>query len=208
MNEMVATKRENPILQLVREEPLIFKSSLSREKFHRFVLSNPDLKIERDKHGVITIHPPMTLDSGYFEGEAFRLLANWAKKDKSGRAFSPSTSFDLPDGSEYKADGAWISNEKINQLSEEERRHIAAIVPDFVMEVRSESDRLGKLKKKMTEAWLDNGVKLAWLIDPIKQRAWVYRPGAPAEEIDRFDQILSGEDVLPGFEFDLNELKG
>jgi Uma2 family endonuclease len=166
------------------------------------------LKIERDKHGVITIHPPMTLDSGYFEGEAFRLLANWAKKDKSGRAFSPSTSFDLPDGSEYKADGAWISNEKINQLSEEERRHIAAIVPDFVMEVRSESDRLGKLKKKMTEAWLDNGVKLAWLIDPIKQRAWVYRPGAPAEEIDRFDQILSGEDVLPGFEFDLNELKG
>ena len=119
----------------------------------------------------------MTFDSGFDEGEAFFHLKLWSKKDKTGKVFSSSTSFDLPDGSQYKADGAWISNEKISQLTDKERKSIASIVPDFVMEVRSETDRLAKLKKKMTVAWIANGVQLAWLIDPKSEKAWVYRQG-------------------------------
>ncbi len=188
-------------------EPLVFRSSMTREQFHDFVLKNSDLKIERDKYGIITIHPPMTFDSGYYEGLAFTLLGNWALSDKTGRTFSPSTSFDMPDGAEYKADGAWISLEKINRLSPEERKHIALIVPDFVIEMRSETDRLSKLKKKITEGWIANGVRLAWLIDPVKERAWVYRADGSVEEINGFDRVLSVEAVLPGFELDLRGLK-
>jgi Uma2 family endonuclease len=104
----------------------------------------------------------MTFDSGYLEGEAFGMLRDWAKVNKKlGRAFSPSASFDLPDGSGYKTDRAWISMEKIRQPSEDERKSIASIVPDFVMEVRSETGRLSKLKKKMKEVWIANGVRLA-----------------------------------------------
>ena len=189
-------------------EPLVFRSSMTRRQFHDFVLKNSDLKIERDKYGIITIHPPMSFDSGYYEGVGFAILWNWSKTNKSGMAFSPSTSFDMPDGAEYKADGAWISMEKINRLSPEERKHIALIVPDFVIEMRSETDRLPKLKKKITEGWMANGVRLAWLIDPIKERAWAYRADGSVEEYSGFDQVLSGEDVLPGFELDLRALKG
>ena len=205
---MTATIKESPIHQIVRNEQLMFKSRMSREQFHRFVLKNSDLRIERDKYGSIIIYPLMTFDSGYFEGEAFGILRNWSKTNKLGRAFSPSTSFDLPDGSQRKADGAWISMKKINELSEEERKGIASIVPDFVMEVRSESDRLAPLKKKMAEAWIANGVKLAWLIDPIKEKAWIFRADGSSEEINGFHNRLSGEGILPGFELKLSDLKG
>jgi Uma2 family endonuclease len=196
-----------PLRFLSRHEPLVFRSTMPRKRFHHFVLSHPDLRIERDKFGIITIHPPMTFNSGYNEGVAFTHLSVWALNNKKlGRAFSPSTSFDMPDGSQYKADGAWISIEKIKQLSEEEKRGIPVIVPDFVIEVRSETDRLAKLKKKMTEGWMANGVRLAWLIDPKQQRVWIYRTDGSVEEVSGFDHTLSGEEVLPGFSLRLNDL--
>ncbi|MBV6440740.1 MAG: Uma2 family endonuclease [Haliscomenobacteraceae bacterium CHB4] len=198
---------ENPLRFLTRYEPLVFRSTMPREQFHRFVLSHPDLKIERDKYGTVTIHPPMTFDSGYYEGEAFGILRDWSKTNKLGKAYSPSTSFDMPDGAEYKADGAWISMEKINRLSPEERKHIPVIVPDFVIEVRSETDRIGKLKKKMTDGWMANGVRLAWLIDPLREKTWIYRADGSVQELNGFDRVLSGENILPGFEFNLADLK-
>lgn len=204
---MNAVAADNPILEIIRLEPLIFKSRMSKEQFNRFVLRHTDLRVERDKLGVITIHPPMTFDSAYYEGEAFGMLRNWSKTNQLGKVVSPSASFNLPDGSQYKADGAWISMEKINGMSEDERRHIAEIVPDFVLEVLSETDSLSKTKKKMTDAWMANGVQLAWLIDPKKEKAWIYRADGNNETVDSFDQPLSGEEVLPGFTFNLRELK-
>jgi len=192
---------------LVRHGPVVFKSGMSREAFHRFLLRNSDFKIERDRHGVITIHPLMTLDSGFIEGLAFTMLSSWSIKNRTGKAYSPSTAFDLPDGSTCKADGAWISMKKLNRLSPEERKHIAAIVPDFVMEVRSQTDRLRKLKSKMVETWIANGVRLAWLIDPINEKAWVFRANGSTEEIKDFSGQLDGEDILPGFVLKLQELK-
>ncbi|HRI59576.1 MAG TPA: Uma2 family endonuclease, partial [Saprospiraceae bacterium] len=84
----------------------------------------------------------------------------------------------------------------------------AKIVPDFVIEVRSPSDSLTELKEKMAEAWMANGVRLAWLLDPESQSACIYRADGSSETINGFDYKLSGEDVLPGFEFDLGVLKG
>ncbi|MEQ1746791.1 MAG: Uma2 family endonuclease [Saprospiraceae bacterium] len=197
---------ENPLLTLAQDRPLRFKSQMGKERFHRFILRNSDVRIERDKHGFIIISPPMTLKSAENEGNAFGFLWYWSKTNKLGKAFSPSASFDLPDGSMYKADGAWISNKKLDRLSPDEQDSIALIVPDFVLEVRSKSDSLAQLKKKMTEAWMANGVRLAWLIDPRNRKAWVYRAGAPVEEVPDFSASLSGEDVLPGFSLALSEL--
>lgn len=197
----------NPLMMLARNGPVQIKSSIPKALFHQFLLSNEDLKIERDRNGVITIHPPMTLKSAYYEGEAFFALKQWSKTNKLGRAFSPSAAFDLPDGSTYKADGAWISMKRLKQLTPEQADNISFLVPEFVMEVRSKSDAIAKLKKKMTEAWMANGVQLAWLIDPRSQKAWIYRAGLPVEEVPNFEATLSGEPLLPGFELDLRDLQ-
>lgn len=186
-----ARQGEDAIRFLTREEPLIFKSKMTRDQFHGFVLNHPELKIECDRVGTITIHPPITFDSGYIEGEVFYFLKNWSKTNQLGMAFSPSTSFDMPDGAEFKADGAWISMEKINRSSPKERKRIAEIVPDFVIEVRSQTDRIGKLKKKIIDGWMADGVRLAWLIDPLREKAWVYRVDGSVQQVTAFNQLLS-----------------
>ncbi len=119
---------------------------------------------------------------------------------------SMSTAYDLPDGSFCRADGAWIPLEKHHRLSKKEREQIPTIVPDFVMEICSQTDSISKLKKKMTEVWIANGVRLAWLIDPIRQKARVYRQDGSTEEVIDFSGSLSGENVLPGFELKLSDL--
>lgn len=197
----------NPLVQLARNGPVFIKNHLTRPQFHAFLLQNGDVKIERDRQGTITIHPPMTLKSGNNEGKPFAFLMIWSMLSKNGEAFSPSTAFDLPDGSTYKADGAWISNKKRAQLSEEEWDSIALMVPDFVIETRSKTDSLTQLKKKMTDVWMANGVRLAWLLDPKSQKAWIYRADGSVESVANFETVLSGETVLPGFELDLRELK-
>ena len=57
MSVAIAVKTENPIHEIVRYEPLVFKSRMPKERFHHFVLRHNELKIKRDKNGTITIHP-------------------------------------------------------------------------------------------------------------------------------------------------------
>jgi Uma2 family endonuclease len=112
----------------------------------------------------------------------------------------------LPDGSVRSSDGAWANSDKVNALSPEERKKFASLVPDFVIEIRSSSDRLSKLKSKMKDTWIKNGVRLAWLIDPIARKAYIYRADGSEEVIPNFNHVLSGEDVCPGFQLDLKTL--
>lgn len=149
---------------------------LTEQEFYDFCAENRDLRIEQDKNGNLLLMPPVDHDGGIAEGKAYGYLFNWWSTHEKGSAYSPSTGFQLPDGSTYSADGAWASDEKIAQLTPQQRKKFAPLVPDFVMEVRSTSDRMGKLKKKMTDPWLANGVRLAWLIDPKMKRAYVHRP--------------------------------
>jgi Uma2 family endonuclease len=178
---------------------------LSEEEFWAFCAENDTLRIEQDKNGQLIIMPPVDINGGIAEDEAHGQLYIWRTQQGGGHSFSPTTGFKLLDGSTRSADGAWASAEKMAALPPSERGKFARLVPDFVIEVRSTTDRLGKLKKKMTDTWIANGVRLAWLIDPIAQRAYVYRPGQAPEEIRGFDRSLSGEDVCPGFELDLRK---
>lgn len=183
------------------------RSPMTDEEFEEFCFQNSDLRIEQDKHGNIIIMSPVSYDSGNQESEVIADLVIWNRKHKLGKTFSPSTMFILPDGEKRMPDAAWVSMGKHNKLSRWERKKFAHIVPDFIIEVRSPSDDLDDLKEKISNIWIANGVRLAWLIDPVDQRAFIFKPDIKPVEIQGFDHQLSGEDVLPGFEFDLSILK-
>lgn len=196
-------------LMLPVDLSLVTAAAMSEADFEQFCAQNCELRIEREANGKVTIMAPVHFDSGFFETEVLAELRNFVKNSKlGGRVLSPSTGFKLPDGSTKSPDASWINAEKLAALPPEERKKFAAVVPDFIIEIRSDSDKLGKLKRKMEQTWIANGVRLAWLIDPVKQKAYIYRQDRSIDVIQGFDSTLNGEDVLPGFELDLGMLKG
>jgi Uma2 family endonuclease len=113
--------------------------------------------------------------------------------------------FTLPNGAKRAPDAFWITKEKYFSLTEEEREEkFARIIPDFVIELRSKTDNLKTIKEKMEE-YLENGVRLGWLIDPYEKQVYIYRQNGEVEILDNPKRV-SGEDVLQGFELDLAEI--
>ena len=53
--------------------------------------------------------------------------------------------------------------------------------------------------------YMDNGLRLGWLIDPFERRVHVYRPGAAVEVLDDPGSV-DGAPVLPGFHLDLRRI--
>ena len=131
-------------------------------------------------------------------------LFNWAERDGTGVVFGNNTLFTLPNGAKRGPDASWVSKARWDSLSEEEKNSFSNLVPEFVVELRSRSDRLKTLKPKMDE-YMTNGVQLAWLLDPIANSATIYRANEPPIEIAS-PSIISGDPVLPGFKFDFREL--
>ena len=180
---------------------------MNEDAFFAVCKDNPELKIEQDKNGNIIVMPPASYDSGHHEAEIIIDVGLWNRKYKLGKTFSSQTLFILPDGEKRMPDTAWISHTKDATLSRAERSSFAHVVPDFVVEMVSPSDNSDTLRKKMRQVWIANGVQLAWMIDPKTQKAQIFRADGSEQNIDGFDQTLSGEAVMPGFEFDLSILK-
>ena len=90
-------------------------------------------------------------------------------------------------------------------MTEEAQAGFARICPDFVVEIKSQSDRLDSLSAKMEE-YLAQGARLGWLIDLDEKKVYVFRPGRAPEEVEGFDQPLSADPELPGFHLDLKKL--
>ena len=176
---------------------------MSSDDFFRFCRKNPGYRIERDKTGNIIFMEPTNSEAGYFNSEVTGEIREWNKQKKEGMTFDSSAGFTLPNGAVRSPDTAWILKEKWQALAPEERKKFAKLLPDFVVELRSSrDDSLAELKKKM-EDYVENGVRLGWLIDRIEQKAYIYRGDGTMDELRGFDRKLSGEDVMKGFELDL-----
>jgi Uma2 family endonuclease len=181
------------------------EAHLSDTQLLALAQANAPYRLERTATQQLIFMAPSGLDISLKENLLQYYLTTWSMQTGLGVVSSPSGGFKLPNGAIRAPDAAWIEKVKLSKLSAAEIKGFAPLVPDFVAEILSTSDRLPDLQAKMEE-WLANGVRLGWLIDPGTQTSWVYRPGQPAQMVQGFDQSLSGEDVLPGFVFSLNSL--
>lgn len=194
--------------EILSSEVEMVLKGMTKSQFINLSSQYSQYRMERDKNGAITIITPVKGGSGFRENRLSYKVNVWQDGHKEGMVFSASTGFDLPDGSTKSPDIAWLSKEKIASLSpnEIENEYIPA-VPDFVAEIKSKSDSLAKLKRKLKNTWIKNGVRLGWLIAPYGEKAYVYRADGTEETILGFDKKLFGEDVLDGFELPLNEFR-
>jgi Uma2 family endonuclease len=191
-----------PSIIVLHFGPMLKK--LSDEDFFEFCQLNIEWRIERTEEGDLIIMPP----TGGKTGERnFKLIVKfgiWAEKDGTGMGFDSSTGFTLPNGAKRSPDLSWIRLERWNALTDEEQKRFAPICPDFVVELRSESDSLEALQEKMKE-YMENGAQLGWLIDPVEKRVYVYQPQSIALCLEQ-PQTVSGEPLLQGFALEMKEI--
>ena len=183
-----------------------FADDMSDEEFLNFCEQNRDLRIERNANNQIYIMSPVNSFGGSQNADISADLTIWNRTSKLGICFDSSAGFTLADGAVFSPAASWMPIEKWYGLSETDKQKFAPACPDFIIELRSKTDNIKSLKDKMLK-WIENGAKLGWLIDTAKQQTYIYRTNCSVELIDGFDKKLSGENILVGFELDLNILK-
>jgi Uma2 family endonuclease len=185
--------------------PLELTLELTDEQFFQLCTDNRDLRFERTASGGLIIMPPTGSETGNFNIDLSYQLQSWSRQNKHlGIAFDSSTGFKLPDGSDISPDAAWSRRDRWDALTAEEKKKFAPICPDFVVELRSTTDSLEKLRAKM-KVYVKNGARLGWLLDRKNRKVEISRQGSDVEILDS-PATLSGEDVLPGFVLDLSDI--
>jgi Uma2 family endonuclease len=177
---------------------------MTDDQLYHFCQINRELRIERTKEGEIIIMPPTGGETGYQNLELLTALHRWSKLTKNGVAFDSSTGFILPNGAIRSPDAAWVRRERLASLTPNQKKQFLRLCPDFVVELRSPSDKLSVLQEKMEE-YLENGAQLGWLIDPQEQRVYIYRPHQNVECLEDPADV-SGDPLLPGFVLNLQEI--
>ncbi|HEY9599173.1 MAG TPA: Uma2 family endonuclease [Cyanophyceae cyanobacterium] len=172
-------------------------TTLTREKFFQLCQANPDLQLERSPNGELIIVTPIGGESGNQEANLIGDVIIWNRQTGLGVVFSSQTVFSLPGGGDRSPDVAWVELQRWQGLSQEERDGFPPICPDFVIELRSRTDRLKPLQNKMLE-YLTSGLRLGWLINHKDRQVEIYRMGQDVEVMG-MPVVLSGEEVLPGF---------
>ncbi|HEX9961284.1 MAG TPA: Uma2 family endonuclease [Pyrinomonadaceae bacterium] len=204
-------------MSAVLEKPVLSEFGLARfvlrfspflemddDQFFEFCQANRDLRIERNAEGEVIIMPPAGWETGDKNSEINLQLRQWTKKDGRGKCVDSSAGYKMPNGSIMSPGASWISKERLEKIPTAKRRKFLPLAPDFVIELRSESDSLKSLRAKMEE-YIENGVSLGWLIDPLERKVYVYRSERETE-ISENPSEVPGESLLPGFTLNLKEI--
>ncbi len=178
--------------------------SMSDAEFAEFCTHYPDYFIEMTANGEIVIMPPNYSLTGMRNNKISAQLEVWSDRDGRGAATDSSGGFVLPNGARLAPDAAWTLNRRVMELPEDSLQGFWHLCPDFVIELRSRTDRLSVLRAKMQE-WIDNGAQLAWMIDPEREAVEIYRPHT-TPEIRIGIESVAGEGPVEGFLLDLRRV--
>jgi Uma2 family endonuclease len=177
---------------------------LTDEQFYQLCLANREQPLELTAKGILIVMSPVGGESGNYELELGTDLTIWNRRTQLGKVFSSSTVFKLPLGGQRSPDVAWVERSRWNALTPEQQQKFPPLAPDFVIELRSRTDKLSDLQEKMLE-YRANGVRLGWLINPPEQQVEIYHLNREVEILQSPTQV-SGEEVLPGFVLDLSQI--
>ena len=176
-------------------------SPMTDEEFTAFCAEHPDLNFEMTAEGEIIVMAPTHSFTGVRNSDVNTQLNNWSRKRRRGFVCDSSTGFVLPNGARRSPDASWTLKSRIKVGDSRKREGFWHLCPDFVIEIKSKSDRLATLRKKMRE-YLENGAQLGWLIDPERRSVEIYRPGCEVETLTGIGEI-EGEGPVAGFVLDL-----
>jgi Uma2 family endonuclease len=177
---------------------------MSDDEFSAFCAANPDLRIERTAKGEIVIMPGTGFETGNQNAGLTAQLYSWAIRDGRGRAVDSSVEYFLPSGAARSPDASWVPRLRLAKLTAEQKKKFLRLCPDFVVELRSPSDRLPSLQAKMRE-WIENGAKLGWLIDPSTRSVYIYLPGQATERLVNPHRV-EGEPPVDGFVLEMADI--
>ena len=165
------------------------------EHFEQLCQLNPDLRLETNDRGELIVMSPTGFETGRNNADLIVQIGNWNRQYKLGVVCDSSTGFILPNGAIRSPDVSWIAKERIAKFSKQEKAKFLPLTPDFALELMSLSDLLKTTQAKMQE-YIDNGVKLGWLINPQQQQVEIYRSGELKEVLNK-PIALSDNNILP-----------
>ncbi len=168
---------------------------LTHEQFEQLALANRDLRLELTATGELVLMPPTGGNTGRRNSDLTYQVESWNRRYQMGIVFDSSTIFRLPNGAERSPDVAWVTLERWNALTAAEQDSFPPLCPDFVIELRSKTDRLQPLQAKLAE-YQANGCRLGWLINVQDRQVEIYRPDRSPETLHA-PVTLFGEAVLP-----------
>jgi Uma2 family endonuclease len=178
--------------------------TVTPEEFERLCAEYDDLRLELTSTGELIVMPPTGLETGRQNFNLTYQLGAWFRQHGAGVCFDSNAGFTLPNGAIRSSDSAWLKREKWDSLTKEQKARFGPLCPDFVVEIRSASNRLNQLHIKLVE-YLENGASLGWLIDPFKRQVYIYEPNHEVIILNNPERV-SADPLLPGFTLNLTEL--
>jgi Uma2 family endonuclease len=183
------------------------KPGLTEDEYFDLCAQFDDFFVEYTADGTVIFMPgtdPKTSDG---VGEVNFQLRLWARQDGRGWVSVPDGSFLFPNGARREPDAAWVDDKKwVAAKAKAPGKRVPVFAPEFVIEVRSPEQRVQMQRDKMKE-YVENGVLLGWLIDPLERTVAIYRPGREPELLSNPTQV-AGEGPIAGFVLQLEHIFG
>jgi Uma2 family endonuclease len=191
----------------VDTQPLLLDVSntiltVTPEQFDRLCIDNPDLRLELTPNRELIVMAPAGGESSEKNADLIIDVGIWNRQTNLGRAFDSSGGFTLSNGAIRSPDVTWIEKSKLADIPAGVK--FPQVIPDFVIELRSDTDNLKPLQEKMQE-YRENGVRLGLLVNPKNKRVEIYRPGQEPEVLESPESIDCNE-VMPGFVLSLKKI--
>ena len=196
------------LVEPIDRHPLLLDVSnavlqVTPDQFDQLCQDNPDLRLELTKEGELIVMAPAGGESSGRNSDLTTDVNLWNRQTNLGRVFDSSCGYDFIalGGGKLSPDVSWIEKSRLEKVS---LKGFIPIVPDFVIELRSRTDRLKTLQEKMQE-YQRLGVRLGLLINPQSQTVELYRPEQDVEVLESPETIDCGE-VMPGFILSLSRI--